>query len=254
MPNPVETPEAIARRAEYMAKLPPKTVVVLSGGVDSSVLLAQAVHRAKRLAATCGRPYGDDEVAAISFDYGQRHHIELVSASQQAAAQGVEHRTVSIIGIGELLAGSSQTDLSVEVPEGAYDGETMKATVVPNRNMIMLAIAGAWIASRGGGRVAYGAHGGDHAIYPDCRPEFIDPLGEAFRRCDWNPVTLWAPFKHWSKAKIVNLGASLGVDWSKTWTCYKGGDMHCGRCGACNERLEAFSVAGVVDKVEFERR
>ena len=128
----------------------------------------------------------------------------------------------------------------------------MKATVVPNRNMIMLSIAAGWAISRRADRVAYAAHGGDHAIYPDCRREFIDALGEAIIIADWHPVRLYGPYVAISKADVVALGQKLGVPFDRTWTCYKGRTKHCGKCGTCVERREAFALAGVPDPTSYD--
>ena len=141
---------------------------------------------------------------------------------------------------------------SSSMPEGSYNEAGMKATVVPNRNMIMIAVAAARAISLGCDSVAYAAHGGDHAIYPDCRPDFVKALAEVLKICDYSPIRLEAPFLNFSKADIVLEGARLGVDFSKTWSCYKGGDIHCGKCGTCVERRQAFASAGVCDPTEYE--
>jgi 7-cyano-7-deazaguanine synthase len=127
----------------------------------------------------------------------------------------------------------------------------MKLTVVPNRNMIMIAVAGGWAISRRFDRLAYGAHTGDHTIYPDCRPEFVDSLRNSLSLADWHSVDLFCPFIGMTKAEIVKLGAELGTDFATTWSCYEGGEVHCGRCGTCFERREAFEVAGVPDPTEY---
>ena len=127
----------------------------------------------------------------------------------------------------------------------------MKSTVVPNRNMIMLSLAAARAIAVGADGVAYAAHSGDHAIYPDCRPEFADAVAAALRICHYTPIELERPFVDMTKADIVRLGAELGVDFSKTWSCYKGGEKHCGKCGTCVERREAFRLAGVPDPTEY---
>ena len=150
-----------------------------------------------------------------------------------------------------LLTGSSLTSPEIPVAEGHYTEETMKSTVVPNRNMILLAVAAGHVISRGGGRVAYAAHGGDHAIYPDCRPEFADAMAHALSLADWSTVELHRPFVGWSKADIVRRGAELEVPFAQTWSCYQGGEQHCGRCGTCIERREAFDLAGVPDPTPY---
>jgi 7-cyano-7-deazaguanine synthase len=215
-----------------------KTVLIYSGGLDSTVLLHRLVA-------------DGDDVAALSVDYGQRHRRELISAAAACARLGVEHEVADLSGLRRLLAGSSQTDDAVPVPLGHYAAETMKATVVPNRNMVMISVAAAWAIARGADRVAYAAHGGDHAIYPDCRPGFAAAVDAALSLADWHPVTLHAPYLGMTKADIVAEGARLGIPLADTWSCYDGGDVHCGACGTCVERREAFDLAGVPDPTEY---
>ncbi|MFM9146691.1 MAG: 7-cyano-7-deazaguanine synthase, partial [Verrucomicrobiota bacterium] len=139
----------------------------------------------------------------------------------------------------------------VKVPEGHYEEESMKATVVPNRNMLLISVATAWAVSLRAESVAYGAHGGDHAIYPDCRPEFAEALDRAVRLADWHEVRLERPFVKMDKAAIVRRGAELDVPFSLTWSCYVGGERHCGKCGTCVERKEAFRLARVTDPTDY---
>ncbi len=212
-----------------------KTVLIYSGGLDSTVLLYQLRNE-------------NHEVSALSVHYGQRHHQrELAAASQLCRLNHVEHRIADLSGIAPLLTGSSLTDLSIPIPEGHYEEESMKSTVVPNRNMILLSLATAWAISLKADTVAYAAHGGDHAIYPDCRESFAQALDQAIRLADWHEVRLHRPFVQSSKSDIVRLGATLGVPFGETWSCYQGGDLHCGRCGTCLERREAFHLAAVPD-------
>jgi 7-cyano-7-deazaguanine synthase len=218
-----------------------KTVAIFSGGLDSTVLLHDL------LAA-------GDEVLALSINYGQRHRVELEHAERIAGRLGIEWRLADLSGVAPLLAGSSQTSLEVAVPHGHYTEESMKQTVVPNRNMIMLAVAAGWAISRRADRVAYAAHAGDHTIYPDCRPVFVDAMRQALGLCDWHRIGLCCPFLELTKAGIVARGATLGVDFAATWSCYAGGAIHCGRCGTCYERREAFSQAGVADPTPYEAR
>jgi 7-cyano-7-deazaguanine synthase len=215
-----------------------KVVLILSGGLDSSVLLARLL--ADR-----------HEVHALSVDYGQRHRRELDAAREIAAHYGVEHRVADLSGLRPLLAGSSQTDASVPVPHGHYAEESMKATVVPNRNMLLLGAAGAWAISLKADAVAYGAHAGDHSIYPDCRPEFVAALEKALLLADWHPVRILRPFITLTKADIARLGHKLGVPMGLTWSCYSGEEVHCGACGTCCERLLAFREAGVPDPTVY---
>ncbi len=215
-----------------------KTVIIYSGGLDSTVLLYHL------------RAEGH-EVHALSVDYGQRHRCELQRAAEICAAINVPHRTADLSAIQPLLAGSSLTSPEIEVAEGHYTEESMKSTVVPNRNMILLAIAAGHALSIGAGQIAYAAHSGDHAIYPDCRNEFADAMAEAIHLCDWNQVELSRPFVDWTKADIARRGAGLDVPFEKTWSCYKGGEVHCGRCGTCIERREAFDLARIKDKTPY---
>ena len=186
-----------------------KTVLIYSGGLDSTVLLYDL------LAA-------GHSVRALSINYGQRHQKELQAASCICQQLGIEHRVADISGIAPLLKGSSLTDDTIDVPEGHYEAESMKATVVPNRNMIMLSIAAGWAISEKADTVSYAAHSGDHAIYPDCREKFTDALDTAIQLADWHEVSLYRPFIGKSKADIVKLGSTLKVPFEKTWSCYKG--------------------------------
>ena len=215
-----------------------KSLVVHSGGMDSTVLLYQLLQ-------------AGDEVKALSINYGQRHSRELEAASALCTELGVEHRVADLSGLSDLLAGSALTSSDIEVPEGHYAEDNMKATVVPNRNMILLSVAAGWAISSKYDRIAYAAHSGDHAIYPDCRNEFAEALDGAIRLADWHEVTLYRPFVDMTKADIVSLGAKLRVPFEKTWSCYKGQDLHCGRCGTCVERREAFYLAGVEDPTTY---
>lgn len=211
-----------------------KTVIVYSGGLDSTVLLYHL------LAA-------GHEVTALGIDYGQRHRRELIQAEAMCQRVGVTFRRADLSGVQSLLGGSSLTSPEIEVAEGHYTEESMKSTVVPNRNMLFLALATGHALSIGAGQVAYAAHSGDHAIYPDCRNAFADAMAAAIRLADWEAVELIRPFVDWTKAGIVRRGNELGVPFAQTWSCYKGQAQHCGRCGTCIERREAFDLAGVVD-------
>jgi 7-cyano-7-deazaguanine synthase len=198
-------------------------VLIYSGGLDSTVLL----HHLRA---------DGHHVRALSINYGQRHGRELEAAALFAKRLGIEQRVADLRAIAPLLAGSSLTSGNIAVPEGHYEAESMKATVVPNRNMLLLALATAWAISLKADCVAYGAHGGDHAIYPDCRPEFADAMARAIGLADWHKVELIRPFVDWSKATIVRRGVELGVPFADTWSCYVGHALHCGRCGTCIER------------------
>lgn len=216
-----------------------KVVLIQSGGMDSTTLLYHLLAEGH-------------EVKCLGIDYGQRHGKELIHARALCDELGVEFRVADLSGINGLLAGSSQTSDEVEVPEGHYADENMKLTVVPNRNMIMLAVAIGWAVSLEYDAVAYAAHSGDHTIYPDCRPEFADVMSAAAAISNWHRVALLRPFIEMSKADIAALGSELCVPYGKTWTCYKGQAEHCGKCGTCVERIEAFELAGVPDPTTYQ--
>lgn len=205
-----------------------KVVVIYSGGMDSYTLLNWAVEQGH-------------EVFALSFDYGQRHRKELEYAHAVTRKLGMPHQIFSFPSFG----GSSQTDQTIPVPEGRFDEPVMKQTVVPNRNMIMLALATGYAVTVGAEEVWFGAHAGDHAIYPDCREEFIAALDKVTQIANYQPVRIRAPFLRKDKGDIALLGKAMRLDYSKTWTCYKGEEHPCGKCGACVERAEAMAKAGI---------
>ena len=219
-----------------------RAIAIVSGGLDS-VTLAHTL-----------KAEGYD-LHLLSFDYGQRHAKELDFAQRCAETLGAQWSLVDLSTVTPLMAGSALTD-TVPVPHGHYAAENMRATVVPNRNAIMLAIAYAAAVSQQAHAVAIGAHGGDHFIYPDCRPEFINAFDAmerlAVRGHAVPNLRLLAPFLRISKADIVRQGAALGVDYAVTWSCYEGGALHCGKCGTCVERKEAFKLAGVVDPTIYQ--
>ena len=217
-----------------------KAVLIHSGGLDSTVLLY------------CLRAEGYD-IRCLGIDYGQRHRRELQAAAAICREVGVECRLVDLSAIRPLLSGSALTS-DIEVPQGSYTVDTMKQTVVPNRNMILLSVAIGWAASMKYDAVAYAAHSGDHAIYPDCRREFIDAMSKVAGLCDWHCIELVTPFIEKTKADIVGIGAQLGVPFERTWSCYQGGSVHCGTCGTCIERREAFRIAGVADPTVYNRQ
>lgn len=215
-----------------------KAVVVLSGGMDSTTLLYDVIAQGY-------------EVSAIGFDYGQKHKKELDFAVKTCEKLGVVCKIANLSVLNE-LAPSALTRDDIEVPEGDYEDENMKITVVPNRNMVLLSLATSYAIGVGATKLFYGAHAGDHLIYPDCRKEFIDSMGESVRLCDWSKVELEAPYWDIDKGDIVIKGGELGVDYSLTWTCYKGREKACGKCGACVERLEAFDKINKDDPIEYE--
>lgn len=218
-----------------------KAVVLCSGGIDSATL-AYKVAEAGALERL------------ISFDYGQRHRREIERAAAIAARLGARHDVIDIAGLGRFLTSSSLISGGDAVPDGHYAESNMKSTVVPNRNAIMLSIAFGIAAGARADAVGIAVHSGDHFIYPDCRPAFVDAF-RAMQDCAlegmWQ-VELYAPFVNTDKAGIVAEGARLGVPYELTWSCYKGGERHCGRCGTCVERAEAFHLAGVADPTDYE--
>ncbi|KXF89877.1 7-cyano-7-deazaguanine synthase QueC [Phaeobacter inhibens] len=216
-----------------------KTLVICSGGLDS-VSLAHVLAAQGQLSRL------------VSFDYGQRHRKELDYAAACGQRLGVPHEIIDMRLIGAALSGSALTD-DIDVPDGHYAEETMKVTVVPNRNAIMLTIAYGIAAAKGDTAVATAVHGGDHFIYPDCRPAFTDAFDVMQRMAldGYADVSLVTPFVHRSKGDIVAEGAAVNTPFAETWSCYKGGEHHCGRCGTCVERREAFDLAGVEDPTVY---
>jgi 7-cyano-7-deazaguanine synthase len=193
-------------------------------------------------------------VRGLSFDYGQRHSRELEYAEDLCHDRSVPWTRIDLRTITGLLRGSALTDAKVAVPEGHYAAESMKVTVVPNRNAMMLSVAYAVAVGQGAEYVAFGAHAGDHAIYPDCRQDFVEALDTALTiGNEWaQPIpTIRAPFVNMSKAEIAALGSTLSVPFDRTWSCYGGGTMHCGLCGTCSERRQAFFEAGVHDPTDY---
>ena len=216
-----------------------KTLVLLSGGMDS----VTALHWAKQ---------EHEVVGAVSFDYGAKHnHREVALAEWQCGHLDVWHDIVPLPFVNELFT-SDLLKSGGEIPEGHYEEESMKRTVVPFRNGIMLAIACGIAESRGAEALVIAAHAGDHAIYPDCREPFMHAMADAMREGTYARIELLRPFIHLDKAAITRLGQGLGVDFGKTWSCYKGGSIHCGKCGTCVERREAFIKAGIEDPTEYE--
>ncbi|CAH2396970.1 7-cyano-7-deazaguanine synthase QueC [Mesorhizobium ventifaucium] len=217
-----------------------KTLVICSGGLDS-VSLAHSVAAEHELAGL------------LSFDYGQRHRKELGYAALCAERLNTMHQIINIPEIGRGLSGSALTD-NVDVPDGHYAEDTMKITVVPNRNAIMLAIAFGLATAHKAKAVAMAVHGGDHFIYPDCRPAFIEAFQMMQDRAleGYAEIRLYTPYVNLTKGDIVLDGARHGTPFAETWSCYKGGERHCGRCGTCVERREAFHLAGHADPTDYE--
>ena len=192
-----------------------------------------------------------DVVAAVSFDYGAKHnHREIPFAVEHAQTIAVRHEIIALDFVNRLFA-SDLLQSGGAIPEGHYEAENMKQTVVPFRNAIMLSIACGVAESAGGAGLVIAAHAGDHAIYPDCREDFMRAMGDAMRLGTYAHVELLRPFIAMNKGQIAAAGARLGVDFSRTWSCYKGGAIHCGKCGTCVERREAFQQAGLADPTAY---
>ena len=218
-------------------------IAIVSGGLDS-VTLAHLL-----------KSQGWD-LHLLAFDYGQRHKRELEFARLCAARLDASLDVVDLTGLKAVLGGSALTD-DIAVPHGHYEAPSMAITVVPNRNAIFLAVAYAAAVSRRAQLVATGVHAGDHFIYPDCRPQFIESFQsmqrlavEGFGDAD---LRLSAPFVAMSKSDIVRIGADLKVPFEETWSCYEGGEIHCGQCGTCTERTEAFALAHVPDPTRYQQ-
>ena len=222
-----------------MPKILKKRVIVLcSGGMDSVVALHDAaeVH---------------EVVAALSFHYGSKHNNrEIPFAAYHAGLLQIPHLMIPLDFMGGLFE-SHLLSSGESIPKGHYEEETMKQTVVPFRNGIMLAVAAGLAESRHAGGVVIAAHAGDHAIYPDCREDFMRAMADAIRLGTYADVALLRPFISMTKSEIARRGHELGVDFSKTWSCYVGGETHCGECGTCVERREAFLLAGLKDPTEY---
>lgn len=212
-------------------------LIVLSGGMDSVTLLYDKIS----------------EIAlAVNFIYGSNHNLrELECARYHCRKLGVELMEIHLDFMGEYFH-SSLLEGAEAIPDGDYHDETMRSTVVPFRNGIMLATAAGLAESRGLKAVMLANHGGDHAIYPDCRPEFVKAMGEAIAAGTYEHLELRAPYTDMTKTDIARLGDKLGVDYSMTYSCYKGGKKHCGVCGTCRERREALAAAGINDPTLYE--
>lgn len=219
----------------------PLAVLTFSGGMDSTTLTAHYHHAGHQL-------------LLLSFDYGQRHIRELEAARRIAAHYRAEHHVLDLAGVGTLMPGSALTDQGVDVPEGHYAAETMRSTVVPNRNAIMANVAVGIASARGAAVVALGIHAGDHAVYPDCRPAFLDALRVSVAAAldGFRTPAVDAPFLHMSKTDIARLAVDLDAPLALSWSCYQGGAVHCGRCGTCVERKEAFADAGLIDPTTYD--
>ncbi len=213
------------------------SILILSGGVDSTTLLYD---------------YQERIALAVTFDYGSKHNArEIPFARLHCQRLGIEHLVIPLAFMAQYFS-SSLLQGGEAIPEGHYAEENMKSTVVPFRNGIMLSVAVGLAESRGLKHVMMANHAGDHTIYPDCRPEFVDAFSEAARTGTFPGITLVSPYTHLTKGQIAARGRQLGIDYSETWSCYKGGAIHCGRCGTCVERHEAMLEAGIDDPTEYE--
>ena len=213
------------------------SLLVLSGGMDSTTMLYE---------------YQSQIALAVTFDYGSNHnHREIACAMVNSQMLGIEILVVDLPFMGEYF-NSSLLSGADAIPEGNYDDENMRSTVVPFRNGIMLSIAAGIAESRGLKRIMIANHGGDHAIYPDCRPGFINAMGRAISEGTYDKIEIFAPYTNISKADIARRGVAAGLNYSFTYSCYKGGDKHCGKCGTCTERRQAFIEAGLEDPTDYE--
>lgn len=213
------------------------SVIVVSGGMDSITLLYDK----------------KEEIAlAVTFDYGSKHNArEIAWAKVHCGRLGIRHIVIKLDFMQKYFT-SSLLEGGDEIPEGHYADENMKSTVVPFRNGIMLSVAAGIAESNGLKKILIANHGGDHTIYPDCRPEFIRAMDRAIANGTYEDVRIDAPYTNITKADIAKIGKRLGIDYSETWSCYKGGERHCGKCGTCIERKEAMALAGIDDRTEYE--
>jgi 7-cyano-7-deazaguanine synthase len=215
-----------------------KVITLVSGGMDSVTALYQSAKE-------------HDLVGGLSFHYGSKHNDkELPLAKFHCDKLGIPHTIIHLDFMADLFA-SGLLKSGGDIPDGHYEEQTMKQTVVPFRNGIMLSIAAGLAESRNAEGLVIAAHSGDHAIYPDCREPFMQAIGDAMRLGTYAGIQLLRPFITTDKAGIASIGQRLGVDYAMTWSCYKGGDIHCGTCGTCVERREAFLLAGVPDPTVY---
>lgn len=213
-----------------------ESVIILSGGMDSVTMLYE---------------YKDNIGMAVTFDYGSNHaKREIYYAKYHCKKLGIKHVILKLAFIKKYFC-SSLLSGAENVPEGHYQSENMKSTVVPFRNGIMLSIAAGIAESNGYKKIMIANHAGDHAIYPDCRGKFIDAMNGAIRNGTYEGIEIYAPYTNITKAGIATIGKKLGIDYTKTWSCYKGGKYHCGKCGTCIERIEAMEFAGINDKTKY---
>lgn len=228
-------------------------IVVYSGGMDSFTLLQYVMQKQmhkQRSAADMAQE--QHKLYALSFNYGQRHRKELEYAIKVCLSLSIHHKIITLSALHDVAKGSALTDAHMAMPEGHYAEESMRQTVVPGRNTVMLAMALAYaegLSPVDEATIYYGAHSGDHHIYPDCRPEFIAAMMTAIRQGSGGRVGLRAPFMGIDKIAVLRAGLELvpAAAYADTWTCYAGGEVPCGKCGSCDERREAFALCGVAD-------
>lgn len=215
------------------------SVLIVSGGMDSITMLYE---------------YKERIALGISFDYGSNHNArEIPFAAMHCERLGIKHIVINL-GFMHQYFKSSLLEGAEAIPEGNYDDENMKSTVVPFRNGIMLSIAAGVAESNGLKYVMMANHGGDHTIYPDCRPEFVSAMSEATRLGTYPGIEVLAPYTDITKSDIARHGKALGIDYAETWSCYKGGEHHCGKCGTCRERIEALADAGIEDHTVYDEK
>ena len=215
-----------------------KITLIYSGGSDSFTLLHHALDQGI-------------EVECITFSYGQKHIKEIEFAKENCKRLGLSHTLIDIGDPESIFGSSSLIDEATDIPHGSYKEESMKSTIVPNRNMIFISYAIAYSIAHDIDEVWYGAHAGDHFIYPDCRPEFLRSMNTAAELCDPFKISVKAPFINLNKGEILKIGLDLNIDYSKTWTCYKGLEKACGKCGSCVERIEAFTDNNSSDPISY---
>lgn len=221
-----------------MSMTPRDALIVLSGGMDSTSMLHE---------------YRDEIALAVTFQYGSNHNRrEAECASYNCGKLGIEWIEIPLEFMGRYFD-SSLLSGADDIPDGNYTDETMRSTVVPFRNGIMLAVAAGLAESRGLRRVMIANHAGDHTIYPDCRPAFVEAMDAAIKAGTYEGIRLYAPYTDLTKSEIAARGAASGVDFAHTYSCYKGRERHCGTCGTCVERREAFALANLPDPTPYEK-
>lgn len=219
-----------------------KAVIIASGGMDSTTLLYDILAQGY-------------QAYVLSINYNQKHSKELRFIRKTCKLLKIPHKIINLSKVGkELLYASALISNKINVPQARYKKKNMRLTVVPNRNMILLSLATGYAISLGAKKIFYGAHAGDHALYPDCRPEFVQAMRKVISLAHWGILELEAPYLNLSKSDIVKRGKKFGVDYALTWSCYQGRPKPCGKCGTCQERLKAFKKIGLKDPVKYENK